>query len=103
MASTSGVKYATRAVKTVRGMAARTTAKMEKEGWEFVSLTQGTVRSEMIFRRPKPGIKWKPIGIGGGLPALLVIVPRPLSMGLVAGMVEAARPRAGRRQLRLRL
>lgn len=74
MTTATGVKYETRSVKTVRGMEARTKAKLEKEGWEFVSQTQGTVRSELTFRRPKPETPWKLIGIGGGLLALLIIV-----------------------------
>jgi hypothetical protein len=73
MTTATGVKYETRSVKTVRGMEARTRAKLEKEGWEFVSQTQGTVRSELIFRRPKPETPWKLIGIGGGLFALLIV------------------------------
>ncbi|WP_343319319.1 hypothetical protein AAFM46_02405 [Arthrobacter sp. TMP15] len=55
-------------------MEARTRAKLEKEGWEFVSQTQGTVRSELAFRRPKAEIPWKLIGLGGSLFALLVAV-----------------------------
>lgn len=68
------MKYETRSVKTVRGLESRTRAKLEKEGWEFVSHTQGTVRSELIFRRPRPETPWKLIGIGGGLLALVIIV-----------------------------
>ena len=74
MTTTTSVKYETRSVKTVRGIEARTRAKLEKEGWEFVSQTQGTLRSELSFRRPKPEIPLKLIGIGGGLLALLVVV-----------------------------
>lgn len=74
MSTATDVKYETRSVKTVRGMETRTRAKIEKEGWEFVSQTQGTVRSELSFRRPKPEIPWKLIGIGSGLLALLIIV-----------------------------
>ncbi|MHA7223102.1 hypothetical protein ACX80S_12370 [Arthrobacter sp. RHLT1-20] len=74
MTTTTSVKYETRSVKTVRGIEARTRAKLEKEGWEFVSQTQGTLRSELNFRRPKPEIPLKLIGIGGGLLALLVVV-----------------------------
>lgn len=74
MTTTADVKYETMSVKTVRGMEARTRAKIEKEGWEFVSQTQGKVRSELTFRRPKPVIPWKLIGIGGGLLALLAFV-----------------------------
>ncbi|MEV7132635.1 hypothetical protein AB0N24_07065 [Arthrobacter sp. NPDC093128] len=74
MTTATGMKYETRSVKTVRGMEARTRAKVEKEGWEFVSQTQGTVRAELNFRRPKPETPWKLIGIGGGLLAVLIIV-----------------------------
>lgn len=66
-------------MKTVRGIEARTRAKLEKEGWEFVSQTQGTLRSELNFRRPKPELPWKQIGIGGGLLALAIIVPLIIS------------------------
>lgn len=69
----TGVKYETRTVKSVRGLEARTRAKVEKEGWEFVSQEQGTVRSELTFRRPRPEAPWKLIGAGGGLLALLVV------------------------------
>ena len=68
------VEYETRIVKTVRGMETRTRAKIENEGWEFVSQTQGTVRSELRFRRQKPKTPWKLIGIGGGVVGLLIIV-----------------------------
>ncbi|MGY3379457.1 hypothetical protein ACVWYS_001414 [Arthrobacter sp. TE12231] len=73
MTTATGVKYETRSVKTVRGLEARTRAKLEKEGWEFVSQEQGTVRSELTFRRPQPETPWKLIGAGGGLLALLVV------------------------------
>lgn len=74
MTTVTGVKYETRAVKTIRGMESRTIAKLEKEGWEFVSQAQGTVRSELVFRRPKPETPWKLIGIGGGVAALLIVI-----------------------------
>lgn len=73
MSTATSVKYETRSVKTVRGLEARTRSKLEQEGWEFVSHTQGPMRSELIFRRPKPATPWKLIGIGGGLLALLII------------------------------
>lgn len=47
MTTTTDIKYETRSVKTVRGTEARTKAKIEKEGWEFVSQTQGTLRSDL--------------------------------------------------------
>lgn len=74
MTTTTSVKYETKSVKTVRGIEARTRAKLENEGWEFVSQTQGTLRSELNFRRPKPEIPLKLIGIGGGLLALVIVV-----------------------------
>ncbi|WP_164201746.1 hypothetical protein [[Micrococcus luteus] ATCC 49442] len=73
MTTVTRVKYETRSVKTVRGLEARTRAKFENEGWEFVSQDQGTLRSGLTFRRQKPETPWKLIGIGGGLFALLVI------------------------------
>lgn len=72
MTTTTEVVYETRSVKTVRGMEARTRAKLERDGWEFVSQTHGTVRSELTFRRPKPKTPWKAIAIGGG--ALVVVL-----------------------------
>lgn len=74
MTTATDAKYATRSVKTVRGLESRTRTKLENEGWEFVSQTQGKVTSELIFRRRKPEIPWKLVGIGGGLLALLAIV-----------------------------
>lgn len=74
MTNASDVQYITRSVKTVRGLEARTRSKLEKEGWEFVSQTQGTIRSELNFRRPKPKTPWKWIGIGGGVIAILLVV-----------------------------
>ncbi len=53
------VVFETRTAKTVRGLESKTRAKLEREGWEFVSQTQGTVRSELTFRRPKPKPPWK--------------------------------------------
>jgi len=73
MTSTTDVKYENKSVKTIRGMEARTRAKYEKEGWEFVSQSQGKVRSELKFRRSAPKIPWKWIGIGGGVIAILIL------------------------------
>lgn len=73
MTTTTEVAYETKSVKTVRGMEARTRATIEKEGWEFVSQSKGTLRSELIFRRPKPKTPWKVVWIGGGLLVLPII------------------------------
>lgn len=58
--------YQTNSVRTIRGMEARTRAKWEKDGWEFVSQNQiGPLRNELTFRRPKkkqPWYLWPAIG-----------------------------------------
>jgi hypothetical protein len=68
------VQYETRSVKTIRGLETRTRAKIEKDGWEFVSQTPGALRSELIFRRPKPKTPWRLLGIGGGVFVLIIVV-----------------------------
>lgn len=47
-------QYLSRVVKTIRGREASTRAKLESQGWEFVSQSQGLLRTEMTFRRVKP-------------------------------------------------
>jgi len=51
--------YKTSSVRTIRGMEARTRAKWEKDGWEFVSQNRiGPLRNELTFRRPKKKLPW---------------------------------------------
>lgn len=54
------VKYENKTVTTIRGIEARSIAKWEKEGWEFVSQTPTKLlRTTLTFRRPKKRIpKW---------------------------------------------
>ncbi len=87
--STSGAetKYMTRSSKTVRGMEARTRLKMEKEGWEFVSQTQGKVSSELTFRRPAPKTPWLLYGIIGGV--LVLVFGIVIVMNVVTGGSDA--------------
>lgn len=73
MTDSADVKYETRTVRTVRGMEARTRSKLEQQGWEFVSQDQGTIRSELTFRRPKPKVPWLLVAIGAGLIALIIV------------------------------
>lgn len=73
MTDSADVKYETRTVRTVRGMEARTRSKLEQQGWEFVSQDQGTIRSELRFRRPKPKVPWLLVAIGAGLIAVIII------------------------------
>lgn len=53
-AGASGVEYETKVVRAVRGTEGRSEAKWRNEGWELVSQDQGTLRTEMTFRRPRP-------------------------------------------------
>lgn len=48
------VNYQFLTVKTIRGRETAARTKHESEGWEFVSQTTGTLRSELTFRKPKP-------------------------------------------------
>lgn len=72
MAATD-VKYVTRNVKMVRGLETRTIAKLEQEGWQFVSQTQGPLRTELTFRKPQPPMPWKMLAVGGGVVGALII------------------------------
>lgn len=49
-------------VKTIRGREASTVAKLENQGWEFVSQNPGTLRTELTFRRVKPKDPFKQLG-----------------------------------------
>jgi hypothetical protein len=60
-------KYLTKSVWTIRGLEARTRAKWEKQGWEFVTQNQSLLRTELSFRRVKkklPWYAWAAIGAG---------------------------------------
>lgn len=49
------IKYEYKSVRSVRGMENRSIAKAQKEGgWELVDQAQGTLRSQLNFRRVKP-------------------------------------------------
>lgn len=101
-------------VKALRGREGATRTKWQNQGWEFVNQTQGTLRSELTFRKVKPkgfgaylaqgyaafrGLEPKTqktlLGGVGGLVVLLIMV------GIVAAMVgggddapEATQPAA---------
>lgn len=70
-AAAENVKYETTRVRTVRGTEKLMIAKWEKDGWELVTQGTGKLRAELVFRRPKPPLKWKPLAIIGG--ALVVL------------------------------
>ncbi|MCR1160320.1 hypothetical protein NEK97_02445 [Paenarthrobacter sp. UW852] len=90
MTTATNVKYMTRTVKTVRGMEARTRTKLEQEGWEFVSQTQGKLRTELTFRKPQAPVPWKLLSIGAGVVGVLII--GALVMGALEGGDKPASP-----------
>lgn len=67
------VKYETTSVKTVRGTENLMISKWEKDGWELVTQNTGKLRTELVFRRPKPPFQWKPLAIIGGVLVVLGI------------------------------
>ncbi|MEV8172671.1 DUF4839 domain-containing protein [Microbacterium sp. NPDC077486] len=65
------VKYETKTVQTVRGTEKLMVAKWEKDGWELVTQNPGKLRTELVFRRPKPPLPWKLLAIIGGVLVVL--------------------------------
>jgi hypothetical protein len=61
-------------VQAIRSTEARTIAKWEKEGWEFVSQNKGTLRTEITFRHPKRQLPWRLIPVAGGALAVLIAI-----------------------------
>lgn len=66
------VTYETQTVRTIRGMESRAIKKWETDGWELVGQTQGRVKTELTFRRPKPKSRRLLWIIGGSALALLL-------------------------------
>ncbi|CAL9371878.1 DUF4839 domain-containing protein [Streptomyces sp. enrichment culture] len=69
-----GIKYEYKTVQTVRGTDGLMISKMQKDGWEFVEQSQGTLRSTLTFRRPKKPIPWPLIGAGAAALVTLAII-----------------------------
>ncbi|MCC9192119.1 DUF4839 domain-containing protein [Arthrobacter sp. zg-Y916] len=68
------LQYELKTVRAIRGAEARTTAKWQKEGWEFVSQDKGTLRSEITFRRPVRKTPWRLVAVVGVVVAVLIAV-----------------------------
>lgn len=68
------VKYDLTTVRSVRGLEARTIAKWEKDGWEFVSQEVGKIQTQITLRRPKTPVPWRTLAIIGGVLAVCAIV-----------------------------
>ncbi|WP_457253614.1 DUF4839 domain-containing protein [Pedococcus sp. P5_B7] len=78
-----------RVVKVVRGREASTKAKMEAEGWEFVSQATATLRTEMTFRRARP--KGPLAYLTGGWAKFRTLPPKvQTATGAAAGLAVAA-------------
>ncbi|MFF0299823.1 DUF4839 domain-containing protein [Streptomyces sp. NPDC004562] len=71
---TDEIKYEYKTVQTVRGTDGLVISKMQKDGWEFVEQSQGTLRSTLNFRRPKKPVPWRLIGTGAAVLVILAIV-----------------------------
>ncbi|WP_200210906.1 DUF4839 domain-containing protein [Micromonospora coerulea] len=69
-----GVQYEFKSVQAIRGIEARSIAKWQKAGWEFVDQKQGTLRTTLNFRRPKPKVPWVLIAVAAGVVLLVAVV-----------------------------
>lgn len=69
-------QYEFRSVQTVRGAEARTVAKLQKEGWEFVSQSQEQLlRTKMTFRRLKLKQQpWRSWGAGAAAVVVTAVI-----------------------------
>ncbi|GAB3631682.1 hypothetical protein GCM10027421_10350 [Microbacterium shaanxiense] len=70
---TVDVKYDTATVKVIRGTEGKTIAKRESDGWELISQNTGTLRTELVFRKPTPKTPWRTYAILGGVLVVLFI------------------------------
>jgi hypothetical protein len=68
------IKYEYKTVQAVRGTDGLVISKMQKDGWEFVEQTHGTLRSTLSFRRPKKPQPWLLIGAAASVLVVLAIV-----------------------------
>lgn len=68
-------------VRAIRGLVEQTKTKWEKEGWEFVSQSDGKLQSKLTFRRPKKKFPFKLVTIGGG--AFVLIMATIITIGTV--------------------
>ena len=70
------IKYERKTVQAVRGTAGLVISKMEKEGWEFVDQTTGTVRTSLNFRRTRKPVPrtWVAAAAAGVVVAAIITV-----------------------------
>ncbi len=82
-------QYELTSVTTMRGREASTIAKWENDGWEFVTRSQGLLRTELTFRRPKSKTQRLVLAVLGGLAVLAIVV------GVIVGVVMEKRAGGG--------
>lgn len=98
MTADTDVQYETKTVQAIRGTEKLSISKWEKDGWELVSQNPGKVRTEILFRRPKPKIQWKLFAILGGVLvviAIIIVIGINLSGGDDDSAATAETPSAG--------
>ncbi|MGG7104777.1 DUF4839 domain-containing protein [Rhodococcus sp. DN22] len=64
-------QYEVTEIKAIRGTEAKTITRKQQEGWELVTQQQGTLRTTMTFRRPKPKTPWRLWAVLGGAAVIL--------------------------------
>lgn len=69
-----GRQYETKSVRTIRGTEAKAIAKWQNAGWELDTQNQGTLWTEITFRRIKPKMPWRLLAAVGLVLAIVVIV-----------------------------
>lgn len=88
----TAVKYKTMTVQVLRGTESRAVRKWEAQGWELVSQSPATLRTELVFRRPRPTVAWRHWAIAGAVVAvvLAVVIPVGIISGRSAAPTQAA-------------
>lgn len=74
MTADTDMQYETRTVQAIRGTEKLSISKWEKDGWELVTQNSGKLRTELVFRRPRPKVQWKLYAILGGVLAVVAII-----------------------------
>jgi hypothetical protein len=75
-------RYEYKFVRVMRGREVRARAMWQNEGWEFVTQSQGRLRTEMTFRRVKPKTRRRRLAVSSGLILLFVVI------GIVAAITR---------------
>ncbi|MFE0773495.1 DUF4839 domain-containing protein [Streptomyces sp. NPDC058861] len=68
------IRYEYKTVRTVRGTDGLVISKLQKDGWELVERSPGTLRSTLDFRRPRKPLPWLLIGAASAVLVVLAVV-----------------------------